>query len=384
MSYSEPYQTVVYDSLTGDIIKIMPGQYIKSRTWLNRRLGMETAPTVKFFYHKGMFPIDPDKFRVGTAAPGSPPRLVTIDGTDPCLDIFREEGKWTLFNYKNVLFRFEGGLGDYLDQADALISARKLYPKTKIAALLNRDRIKALHLLEGFDGTLTPVEKQLPKNHPPILEFSGITRVNGRYPAGGKVGVYSAIAGLPGPARRAPVRLLPAFTSQALTWLEPMVMSPPLHMVALHTMSGNTNAKSLTPAQALPIIEALLAVQDVWILHLGGAGEQPIEHERVISLQGKLSWLEVFHLIAQCKGCVCIDSAIMHIAQHLEIPTVSFWGPTAPEIILDTPPGVETIVTSAPCKGCGLYDCDRDECMGNFSKVLMTRKFKKMLEVKNA
>jgi len=108
----------------------------------------------------------------------------------------------------------------------------------------------------------------------------------------------------------------------------------------------------------------------------------PIVHPQVVSLQGKLPWEKVIAVMACCDGCVCIDSAIMHIAQHLKIPTVSFWGPTLPEHILDADPGLETVITTAPCRGCGGYDCDHCDCMTRFDKKEINRQLKKLTAVK--
>jgi len=204
--------------------------------------------------------------------------------------------------------------------------------------------------------------------------------MGGNYPPGGKVGVYSAIAGLKKPAPRAPVTVPLALLEKANMILHDAGCKATDTLIALHTMSGNTNTKSIQPTAVPDLISPLLDAKGVHIVHLGGAGEAVVDHPRFISLQGALSWQEVFAVLACCNGCVCIDSAIMHIAQHLNIPTVSLWGPTSPAVILDDPPGVTCVVSTMPCAGCGRYECDRGGCMTKFNKLTVKTKLKKLLE----
>jgi len=293
----------------------------------------------------------------------------------------RAAGRWILAHYGKILFEFEGGMGDYMDQADALLALQTEYPAKHFSISLRPERYAALKYLADFDALKFRAPKQKSSSRLPSLSFSSIGRMGGNYPPGGKVGVYSAIVGLAAPAPRAPVTVPLAVLEKANVLLHAAGCKATDTLIALHTMSGNTNTKSIDPAAVPDLLAPLLETKGVRIIHLGGAGERVVDHPRFISLQGRLSWQEVFAVLACCNGCVCIDSAIMHIAQHLNVPTVSLWGPTSPLVILDDPPGVTCVVSTVPCAGCGRYECDRGGCMTKFNRRSLNSKLLALLEV---
>jgi ADP-heptose:LPS heptosyltransferase len=49
---------------------------------------------------------------------------------------------------------------------------------------------------------------------------------------------------------------------------------------------------------------------------------------------GKTSLAESVRGLAGVDELLCIDSALLHFARLLGIPTISFWGPTNPEVLL--------------------------------------------------
>ena len=384
MGIYEQFQTIVYDPVSGGIVKVLPNQYIKSRKKLEQLVAPRPTRRHFFFYLHTPTPVDPASFSVRIGVAGKPPTLVTPDGMDATLSLFSKEALFNLSRYKAILFKFEGGMGDYLDQADTVVAVQKEYPHIKMSALIDFTRSRALRLLEGFEEVKILTSKEYIRGRSATIDFARITRVSAHYPVGGKVGVYSLIAGLDHPAVRAKFCLSPASLEEADLIIDKACGRAHGKLIALHTMSGNTNTKSIKPANALKIITPLLKNQDLIFLHLGGAGEEAIDHPQVISLQGKLPWEKVVAVMACCDGCVCIDSAIMHIAQHLGIPTVSLWGPTTPQHILAEDPGVETVVTTAPCAGCDQYNCDHCDCMTRFDKKDLNRKLRKLGGTKNA
>ncbi len=49
-----------------------------------------------------------------------------------------------------------------------------------------------------------------------------------------------------------------------------------------------------------------------------------------LNLAGKTSLAESVHGLAEVDELICIDSALLHFARLLGVPTISFWGPTDP------------------------------------------------------
>ncbi|GAI49146.1 unnamed protein product, partial [marine sediment metagenome] len=101
--------------------------------------------------------------------------------------------------------------------------------------------------MEGFDTIKHIPPRDYTKGQSVVLHFDNINRLGGNYPIGGKVGVYSAIAGLPGPAQRTKILLSPDHLGDARAIIQEAIGRKHSRLIAMHTMSGNTNTKSLSP-----------------------------------------------------------------------------------------------------------------------------------------
>jgi hypothetical protein len=379
MSLGDQFQTIVYYSDTGDIRAILPNQYVKSRKSLNGVLNIPESVGLKFFYLQGMYKLDKKEWRVKLGEKGKAPALESITGEIATLAIAKAEARYILGNYKEAIFEFEGGFGDYIDEADVIISCRKLYPQKKITVVMVESRINAMKAMEGFKDINIVTNTGQVRNRGPRIAFAGINAMCGEYRPGGKVGIYSAISGMEEGAPRARFILSRDERTYGRNLIKSKIKKKEPMAIALHTMSGNTNTKSIRPDNVVKLLAPLLDNKNIYFLHLGGAGEEAVKHPQIISLQGMLKWKEVIAVMSVCDRCVCIDSAILHIAQHLELPTLSFWGPTSPGNILGEDPGVEYIETTLKCKGCNAYDCSNGQCMSKFNQKTVERKLKSLI-----
>lgn len=379
MALGSQFNTIIYFSDTGDIFDILPNRYIKSRRDLNSLMAMPDSVGMKFFYVPGYFPIDKKDWVVKLPSGLRAPRLVTRDGIDSALLLASQESKFIIDNYDKVLFEFEGGMGDYLDEADVVLQLSRLDPLKKIMVLMDPSRIDAIRLIHGFENIKMFGRRDQIAGKPPSIKFNRINDLCGNYLPDGKIGAYSKISGLDSPAYRSPVIIPESAQENILEKAQGYIGNKYDYFFVLHTMSGNTNAKSIRPEDVVDLLNPLIKNKNIFFFHLGGSGEEVIKHDRIVSLQGKLSWVEVFALTSLALGCICIDSALMHIAQHCNTPCVSFWGPTEPCNILGSDPGVTAISTSMSCAGCNKYDCAQSSCMRTFNKSLIRRHLKKLI-----
>ncbi|MDO9463796.1 MAG: glycosyltransferase family 9 protein [bacterium] len=380
MGIGDQFQTVVYYEDTGDIREILPNQYIKSRKSLNSLLGLPESRGIKFFYVPGYFPLMKENWKVKLGSNTRAPRLISQDGKDGVLLLSQKEAEYIFQHYKEICMVFEGGLGDYIDQADVVIACKKKYPEKKLLVEMDGSRKAALNLMDGFEMAASGTSATVGHNTKPTIEFSKINKMCGDYGAGGKIGVYSLIAGLDKTAERSKIKIPKNDQANARGIIQENIGKEYKTIIALHTMSGNCNTKGIPPAGVPDMLSSLLEDQDLYFLHIGGAGEETVKHEQIISLQGKLNWPEVFAAISLCDGCVCIDSAILHIAQHLGLPTVSLWGPTDCINILGNDSGVGAVTSTNNCAGCNQYECQQKDCMQHFNKKELNRKLKKLIK----
>lgn len=360
---SEPFQTIIYEPRTGEIVSIRPGQYISSRKKLDRLVPGHKPGALRFMYLKNIIPIKKEDFKVVIQDPKTPPKLQTNDEKDSTLTFFRYQAEMILAGYRQIELCYEGGMGDYMDQADVTAQLIHDYPDNKFFLIARQDRMNAIRFMKGMEGATVIEDTARTRSRRARIKFSGINDMGGHYPEGGKVGVYSAIAGYKETVKRRKIKVPEAVMADVISRLRSLGISSKETLIAVHTISGKNNAKTLNTRKAKSILERIGQRHEARFLQVGGAGEESIEGESIINLQGTLNWQEVFGVLSLCRGCLCIDSAIMHIAQHLNIPTLALWGPTTPLNILDRDSGVNHITPRVECAGCGRYECEDNLCL---------------------
>jgi ADP-heptose:LPS heptosyltransferase len=144
-----------------------------------------------------------------------------------------------------------------------------------------------------------------------------------------------------------------------------------------HACSELGRERMLSPAQWRVVLarHPKLAESDVFLL--GGPGDRPaaeaLRAECAPALPGstwhdacgKLSLSESVALLAGCDEFVGIDSAMLHVARLLGLPTTSYWGPTDPATRLQAFPGAADAVhyRKIACSPC-IHVAEEPPCGG--------------------
>ena len=138
--------------------------------------------------------------------------------------------------------------------------------------------------------------------------------------------------------------------------------------------------KSSWPSKDWPLAYYAEALQDLpadIVLFFCGAEKDSIEITQIqrqlrnkhlaLSLAGKLSLMELAALFqaAAKKGLLLAsDSGPLHIAAAVNLPTLSLWGPTAPETFAPYNQNAKILRTSYACRNCHKTRCKKQgECM---------------------
>jgi ADP-heptose:LPS heptosyltransferase len=109
---------------------------------------------------------------------------------------------------------------------------------------------------------------------------------------------------------------------------------------------GGRNIKTVMPQKLYPVAKLVYAIKlyrqqcDFSVVIIGDKGDQKIAQElgdgltkagiHHINLCGKAGWEETAAVLSLCRGFVGNDSAPMHLAAALGIPTIGIFGPTSP------------------------------------------------------
>jgi len=128
---------------------------------------------------------------------------------------------------------------------------------------------------------------------------------------------------------------------------------------------------------------------NVSLVFVGGPADQKLVEQLhdlspdlrkfTVNLCGSLSLNGSLKVIQESSVFMGIDSALIHLARTLAIPSVSFWGPTSPEALLRAWPQQELQVFSkVHCSPC-VHQTEKPPCLGqnicmnhspHFTKVL--------------
>lgn len=108
---------------------------------------------------------------------------------------------------------------------------------------------------------------------------------------------------------------------------------------------------------------------------------------RTKNIAGQLSFKDYYDfLYSECRLMVTIDSAPLHIARRLHLPTLSFWGPTNPENLSAQDPLHRKIYLKKHCSPCvhhtEVLPCGGDNvCMKDISIQQVAGEFNKLLTI---
>ncbi|MBL7767223.1 MAG: glycosyltransferase family 9 protein [Chitinophagaceae bacterium] len=149
-----------------------------------------------------------------------------------------------------------------------------------------------------------------------------------------------------------------------------------LDQIAINnTCSELAMERKLRDGQLIDLCKAILNETNYQIVLLGAPSDQKnldefiaysgLPSERMFHIAGRYELRDYYeYLYRHCALMITIDSAPLHIANKLNIPNLSIWGPTAPESRIDTQSGNEYLYLKVSCSPCAHF-VDKLPCGGN-------------------
>ncbi len=372
-AHTSTYQTVIYDKDSGDILHVLANQYISSKQHLANLAGRPKWHGLAFIYFPFDLDVDPSKHKIHRPGPHSPAYVADTAGYDIATQLLYHAAKKLLSETDKIVYIFEGGLGDYINQGNVMSHIRSKYPTKTIYASCKPDRFALLSFLPGW-GQITPITKNKAQSlGVPIIDFAQISRIDYNYPPYGKRGVYAGLAGVEPNLPFFRLKPPPESLSWAKKQWKAVSTKKTKLKISLHTRSGEPNSKTWPWEHTLDLIKNLRLQYSPSFALFGGHGQGSLQDEDIIDAVGHFDWIQVASLIAGSDLVICIDSAIMHIAHHLKVPTLSLWGPTAASHILSEKHGTSVIESAVPCHPCGSFSCKKGECMQSITPAMVAK-----------
>jgi len=104
--------------------------------------------------------------------------------------------------------------------------------------------------------------------------------------------------------------------------------------------------------------------------------------QKAINLSGKTSLRELIAVIRRLDAFITPDTATLHLAQSLGVPTIALFGPTNPSAHTVRSPNLHIIVKKLNCSFCYKPRCETHECMSSISPSEVLARLKHILGLK--
>ncbi|MBA7682796.1 hypothetical protein ES703_91149 [subsurface metagenome] len=370
------YQTVIYQRSSGSILRVLPNQYISNKKHLARLAESPSSTGISFIYFPYELDIDLSNHHVSQPSFPGPAYLTDSAGTNIAILSLYDASKKLLIKSKTLLYSFEGGLGDYVNQGNVISEILSLYPDKEIHLSGRNERFNLISCFPNFERVSFTTKAKCVQSGMAAIDFSQISSFDYNYPPFGKRGVYASLAGIDPSFTRASFNLPVSSVSWADQQWSKLSPKKKSLRISLHTRSGEPNSKTWPWIHTLSLIDLLRAKYSPSFALFGGHGQESLDAKDVINGIGFFDWVQVASLIKTSDLVICIDSAIMHIAHHLDIPTLSLWGPTAASFILPKTHGTPFIESKVSCHPCGNYSCAKGLCMLSITPAQVINKVK--------
>lgn len=353
----EPFQTVIYNRMTGQILNIIPNRYIRHRSEILLHSPGSTLPSLGFFYEQAEVSVDILNDRIKQIARGVPPQVFSPVGLCKTFDVFLQKRRKGIMAAGSVLCLFEGGMGDQILQSEAVLQFKEVFKeKSLVLSVLP-------HFYEVVKN-ITGIYNVYPRNYRiPFSNFDLTVDNHTPYisdPRGGlfgKASLYGASLGLPRVHRTALLTIPPAFVRSASQKLGRELDDIPPIKIGFHIRSGSGHAKSWNtePAQALAL--RFIKEHEATAFLIGAATDWNLEHPAAHRIHAGYQWIETAAVISRLNLLICIDSGPMHLARALGVPRLILWGGTSYRDILGREKQNHDFRLDLPCIDQLCYNC---------------------------
>lgn len=189
----------------------------------------------------------------------------------------------------------------------------------------------------------------------------------------------AARAGFPVNMQPAPYFAVKTSTEEEVTtWLQQQDVTKKGHWIGIAPFAMHIS--KLWPLENYPKLIALLKQDPDVRIFLFGGGEKEVKYfeglrqqfpEQCIVVAGHLKLKQELALMQQLDLMLCVDSSNMHLASLMDVPLLSIWGGTHPDVGFGPwGKGAESILQISreelPCRPCSVYG--RETCYrGDFA-----------------
>lgn len=381
---STNYQVVIYIKSSGAIAAVHNNIYIKSKKHLAQCAGRKDWSDLSFLYFPHDLVIDPSRHKIRQLTSNFPPSVVSAAGMPLDFEVIILERRAVLEKGVRCLVEFEGGMGDQLMEAAAVMTAIEVYPGSQFSIQANGHYVDILRRVIGI----------------PLVESSYVGQARDRFnytvsnhtnyisdPRGGmygKASLYGAWLGLDRVSKVVKISLFDPCYKSEIAFLSQWDLTSVNYNFMIQFRSGSGHGKSWHAEKVVKLAELLHSSYRCNVFVVGLENEIARGQSYVVDLTGRSTWWQTCLLESFMDLVVGIDSGVMHLARSLNIPYIALWGGTNAQCILGEEEQELDIRLPLDCRDLVCYDCGRktNACMDHIAPDMVFENVKKILDRK--
>lgn len=366
---SSTYQTVIFHKPTGAILMVQPNLYISSKAHLARLVHRPKWDNLGFIYFPYDLVIDLGEHFIRSLSSNFPPSLVTKSGVPIEFDLIIHERRAALNKGVSCLVEFEGGMGDQLMEAAAVMTAIKRYPGSSFAIQAQDKYLEILRRIPGIPRVESSYVGQDRKAFSFTVSNHTSYISDPRGGSFGKASLYGAWLGLDRVSKVVNIKLPASSFLEEAAFFSRFSLDGHKPNILCQFRSGSGHGKSWQAEKVLKLSALFNASGDGNFFVVGSPNEISADSSGIINLTGSSTWWQTCLLISRIDLVVCIDSGVLHLARSLGVPYVALWGGTNAQVILGEPEADHDIRLPLDCFDLVCYDCQRksNSCMNQIT-----------------
>jgi len=318
-----------------------------------------------FIYFPHDLVIDLGKHFVRQLSNNFPPSLVTKSGIPIEFDLIMSNRRSALNKGVPCLVEFEGGMGDQLMEASAVLTAMKKYPGSSFAIRCATEYVEIVRRVAGIPQVASSYVGQAKKAFPLVISNHTNYISDPRGGSFGKASLYGAWLGLNKVSKVANLKLSQSDYASESTFMQALKFDPQQINILIQFRSGSGHAKSWQAEKVVNLAELFVNEFGARVFVVGRKNEVAAGLPHIVDLTGRSTWWQTCLLESLMAMDVFIDSGVMHLARSLGIPYIALWGGTNAQIILGESEQELDIRLPLDCYDLVCYDCQRksNACM---------------------
>lgn len=377
------YQTVIYDVPSGTIVKVLANTYIPSRPRLASLGGRAHWRDLSFLYFHHEMPLDPSVLKVRRLSPNTPASIVSHDGIPLDFKAIIHDRRSSLAAGVNCLVEFEGGMGDQLMEAAAVMTAMATYKSSSFFIKAAPQYVEILRRIPGippvnssYVGHASDQFSYHVSNHTQYM-------VDPRGGHHGKASLYGAWLGLDRVSKVSKIKCSKTDYASESAFLQGLPLKDHRLNFLCQFRSGSGHGKSWHHQKVIRLAELLHQSFDCNVFVVGSPKEIPSGAPHIVDLTGRTNWWQTCLLESKMNLVVCIDSGVMHLARSLGVPYIALWGGTNAQVILGENESSHDIRLNLPCRDLVCYDCQHSSnaCMEKITPEMVLQNARLLLDL---